>query len=187
MIGDFGLSRTMRDASLDLHEDAVVFPRGVNSEAVHTAGVGTAAYASPEQVTTDDYDSSADIYSLGLILLELFSNFTSEHERAKGFNDCRAGRVVAPWLRQTYPQVSEFILMCTETKPILRPTCSDILSAMEKMNESGSLQLAEIEMLQREISSKDIIIKRQQEMLSEKDDKIASLQRRLAELEGNSG
>ena len=61
MIGDFGLSRMMRDASLDLHEDAVVFPRGVNSEAVHTAGVGTAAYASPEQVTTDDYDSSADI------------------------------------------------------------------------------------------------------------------------------
>ena len=76
--------------------------------------------------------------------------------------------------------------MCTETKPILRPTCSDMLSAMEKMNESGSLQLAEIDMLQREISSKDIIIKRQQEMLSEKDVKIASLQRRLAELEGNS-
>jgi serine/threonine protein kinase len=37
-----------------------------------TAGVGTRSYASPEQMKGgSDYDSSTDIYSLGIILFEL--------------------------------------------------------------------------------------------------------------------
>ena len=89
MIGDFGLSKMMRDATSDPRaNDAIILPRGYGGGA-HTAGVGTASYASPEQIATKTYGTAADIYSLGLILLELFSNFTSDHERAKAFHDCR--------------------------------------------------------------------------------------------------
>ena len=107
MIGDFGLSKRMRDANrvdIDPQTNAIILPLGLNDDN-HTAGVGTASYASPEQITSKTYGTAADIFSLGLITLELFSNFTSEHERAKAFHDCRHNREVAPWMKRYYPNI----------------------------------------------------------------------------------
>ena len=36
----------------------------------NTVGVGTHSYASPEQLNRKDYDSSSDVYSLGIILFD---------------------------------------------------------------------------------------------------------------------
>lgn len=69
MLGDFGLSKMVRDAN-DLGADydaaqtnAIVLPGGYNN-GVHTAGVGTASYASPEQTTSKNYGTAADSESL---------------------------------------------------------------------------------------------------------------------------
>jgi serine/threonine protein kinase len=74
-VGDFGLSRESSDSSqVGIEgEPAVVkgsMNLGYNMDI--TAGVGTRSYASPEQMKGgSDYDSSTDIYSLGIILFEL--------------------------------------------------------------------------------------------------------------------
>jgi hypothetical protein len=61
-----------------------------------------------------------------MILLELFSNFTSEHERAKAFQKCRHRRELEPWLEETYPDVSALVLACTQNDRSRRPTTSNI-------------------------------------------------------------
>lgn len=48
----------------------------------HSYGLGTQLYASPEQLSQSNYDFSTDIYSVGLIIVEMFANFGSMMERA---------------------------------------------------------------------------------------------------------
>ena len=177
MIGDFGLSKRMRDANrvdIDPQTNAIILPLGLNDDN-HTAGVGTASYASPEQITSKTYGTAADIFSLGLITLELFSNFTSEHERAKAFHDCRHNREVAPWMKRYYPEVSALILACTQIDWTRRPSAKDILSTAV-FQESGN----GAEILRAELRTKDRLIQSQKEQLKEKDELIERLQLRLA-------
>jgi serine/threonine protein kinase len=72
-VGDFGLSRESSDNSSGAEAEPVMTGSenyGYNGDI--TAGVGTRSYASPEQMKGgSDYDSSTDIYSLGIILFEL--------------------------------------------------------------------------------------------------------------------
>lgn len=214
MIGDFGLSKMIRDAN-NTATTTTTNNRGVGMESSniiilppphyshnknndttihhHTAGVGTASYASPEQIASKTYGTAADIYSLGLILLELFSNFTSEHERAKAFHDCRYDRELPSLMKRRYPEVSTLILSCTQIDWRRRPTSDDIQSAcislFQKQQRRGStssgaeVYRAELRALEDEMTKKDRLVRSQREELKEKDDIIENLKRRLAELE----
>jgi translation initiation factor 2-alpha kinase 1 len=194
MIGDFGLSKMISDANTNEHLHTttttnVIVQQQHNSNGHHTVGVGTASYASPEQITSKTYGPASDIYSLGLILLELIGNFTSEHERAKAFHDCRYKREVMPWLCQEYPEISLLILSCTETDPTRRPLASDILTAELLTNDGtrGGHMVqnlkTELSLLKMDILRKDNIIESQAQQLKEKDNIIENLNRRLANLE----
>uniref|UniRef100_A0A7S0LGX4 Protein kinase domain-containing protein n=1 Tax=Coccolithus braarudii TaxID=221442 RepID=A0A7S0LGX4_9EUKA len=50
---------------------------------VHTAGMGTATYMAPEVVNGDEYDLKADVWSLGVVFLELFMGKLSEAQKNK--------------------------------------------------------------------------------------------------------
>ncbi|CAO3651471.1 unnamed protein product [Cunninghamella blakesleeana] len=54
----------------------------------HTIGVGTRTYASPEQLAYSGkpYNEKVDIYSLGIILFELYQPFSTFMERADAIN-----------------------------------------------------------------------------------------------------
>jgi serine/threonine protein kinase len=92
----------------------------------HTAGIGTASYAAPEQVNSENYGAEADVYSLGLILLELLCSFSTEHERLQTFRDCRISRRVPIDIEDLYPKAAETILRCTEPAQELRPRAEDL-------------------------------------------------------------
>lgn len=131
-IGDFGLSKLLREANNDedfteesFSHDALAplnITKGKGRKFTQeplTQGVGTSSYAAPEQLKSQSYGTEADIFSLGLILLELFSSFDSEHERAKIFHDCRKGILPNRFIRgDTYLQnIGELILACTSINP----------------------------------------------------------------------
>jgi len=199
-LGDFGLSKMVIDAN-NTHSgadnnnnpssqtNAIILPTGYINDNIHTAGVGTASYASPEQITSKNYTTAADIYSLGLILLELFGNFTSEHERAKAFHECRRDRVVAPWMKRYYPEVSALILACTQEDWERRPTAMDIQAAgvFQEKGNGAEIFRAELRALKVEMARKDGVIQSQKEEMREKDEMIENLRRRLAEVESGMG
>lgn len=51
---------------------------GESSDKEHTADVGTRLYMSPEQMSGQAYTAKVDVFSLGLILLELFVSGPSD-------------------------------------------------------------------------------------------------------------
>jgi len=212
-IGDFGLSKMIQNANNnsnvgatehDLYHPAVsssaiMFPAEQTKIAlqpaawtfndVHTKGVGTASYAAPEQISQKHYGPKADIFSLGLILLELFSNFTSDHERAKAFHDCRYRGELAPWMKRTYPEVSALVLACTHQDWRLRPSASEIQAAALFRETGNGVEIyrAELRSLKKEMLKKDDVIQMQKDQLEEKDSIIENLKRQLKMSESRNG
>ena len=143
-----------------------------------TAGVGTASYAAPEQVAATTYGREADIFSFGLILLELLCCFSTEHERMQTFYECRHHRILPDEIEKNYPLVARTILGCTEPNASKRPSAEDLLSIDilkgSHKAASGPPHVATIEKLQETLSEKD-------REIAEKDRIIEELR---SELEG---
>jgi len=98
--------------------------------------VGTIAYSSPEQLLGDDahVGEKADMYAVGLVLLELLMCFPTHHERAATFRDVRGGlnsikgrRRVPQSLVEKLPRVAELILCLCDPDPEKRPSAQNLL------------------------------------------------------------
>ncbi|RUS73257.1 hypothetical protein EGW08_018976, partial [Elysia chlorotica] len=89
-IGDFGLAKievlSQGSESLSVFKTWKDIPYIKDN---HTSGVGTSAYASPEQLEGSLYDSKSDMFSLGVILFEIFHVFSTEMERVKSIEKIR--------------------------------------------------------------------------------------------------
>ncbi|PHJ25547.1 eif2 kinase if2k-b [Cystoisospora suis] len=86
-----------------------------------TTGVGTSAYAPPEQLEGGRYDYAVDIWALGLIVLDLYTRCETAMERAMNFRSAREGRL-PPSLCSAYPWVVPFCRWCLQKNPANRPT-----------------------------------------------------------------
>lgn len=148
-----------------------------------TAGIGTASYASPEQVSSKRYSNKADIFSLGLILLELVCSFSTEHERYQVFNDCRHKRRLPKDVLE-YPTLAKVILHCTDPVPHSRPKAEDIAQLDFQLMEANAVSLTELsrqgcvtetENLRKLLTEKEQKLVRLEEKLMEKDRLIAEL------------
>ncbi|KAF1374093.1 hypothetical protein PFLUV_G00245670 [Perca fluviatilis] len=158
-IGDFGLA--CRDIIMDGHTSTT----SPSSDSSHTTGVGTFVYAAPEQLKGSHYDSKSDMYSIGVLALELFQPFGTEMERVRTLGDLREGKIPDSFC-QRWPVLTKFIMKLTNKDPSVRPTAS--------------------ELLQSELfCSKDIVIHGLQRRVEEQEEEIMQLRRQISRLQSS--
>mmetsp|Transcript_103626 Transcript_103626/g.155198 ORF Transcript_103626/g.155198 Transcript_103626/m.155198 type:complete len:772 (-) Transcript_103626:253-2568(-) len=130
-----------------------------------TAGVGTASYASPEQVKSRSYGTAADIFSVGLILLELVSCFETEHERLHNFQQCR-NQCLPACITEHYPDIGDAILSCTRNDPSQRPLARDLLKMM--VARRSSKPHTDVHVLKGQLIEKEQQLEQHKQELAEK-------------------
>ncbi|NXP91078.1 E2AK1 kinase, partial [Passerina amoena] len=120
-IGDFGLA--CKDL---LWDDA---DQGFQTERIngltHTSGVGTCLYASPEQLQGSHYDFKSDMYSLGVVLLELFQPFGTEMERTEVLTHLRTGQIPHTFYKK-WPTQAKYVKLLTSARATERPTAPQL-------------------------------------------------------------
>uniref|UniRef100_A0A3Q2UMG0 Eukaryotic translation initiation factor 2-alpha kinase 1 n=1 Tax=Fundulus heteroclitus TaxID=8078 RepID=A0A3Q2UMG0_FUNHE len=156
-IGDFGLA--CRDMIVDGHK-RTISPGG---ESTHTSGVGTFVYAAPEQLNGSHYDSKSDMYSIGVLALELFQPFGTEMERVRTLGDLREGKIPDSF-RHRWPVLTKYIIKLTSKDPSLRPAASQLLGS-------------------ELFSNKDMVIVGLQKRVVEQEEEIVQLRMQISRLQ----
>ncbi|BFZ01589.1 hypothetical protein BsWGS_04628 [Bradybaena similaris] len=119
-VGDFGLAT---EVIVQQHEESEPV---YSSLGKHTAEVGTTLYMSPEQIARKPYDLKVDIFSLGLIFLELWVPFSTDMERIRTLQDAKR-HILPSRFRRELPAESELVCKMTSSDPAARPITGDIL------------------------------------------------------------
>jgi serine/threonine protein kinase len=106
--------------------------------------MGTPEYMSPEQVEGKRVDERADIYSLGIILYELFTGrvpFTGDSAIAVGFKQMKekppSPRSIAPYLPE---EIEAIILRCLQKNPLERySSVTELRSELERVTPKSKV------------------------------------------------
>ncbi|NWI14314.1 E2AK1 kinase, partial [Crypturellus soui] len=120
-IGDFGLA--CKDLLWD-DADQWLKTNRING-LTHTSGVGTCLYASPEQLQGSHYDFKSDMYSMGVILLELFQPFGTEMERTEVLMHLRNDHIPSSFYKK-WPIQAKYVKLLTSKTPSQRPTAAQL-------------------------------------------------------------
>ena len=141
-VGDFGLSReTNNDLDISSNDEDEGSMHEDGEE--NTAGVGTRAYASPEQINGSDYDNSTDIYSLGFILFELTFQMSTGMERHIMFSRLRQGTIPEEWATKvagSFPILHSMLSAMLSPTPAERPSADDVVRMMDKLLGEFTIQ-----------------------------------------------
>lgn len=98
--------------------------------------VGTASYLSPEQVTAEPVGTAADVYSLGLVLLECLTGKREYPGSAVEVALARLSR--APAVPTTLPDGWHGLLTAmTDRDPARRPTCGPVAEDLHAIARGG--------------------------------------------------
>jgi serine/threonine protein kinase len=149
-VGDFGLSRENSNAAGAITDDSSVqdveddADEPINMmDAENTAGVGTRAYASPEQMRGSKYDASTDIYSLGIMLFELCYPMYTAMERCERFGDIRKQKFPAYWIssvKKSFPKMHELLVCMLSESASERPSANEVFDEVDSLLGEYSVQ-----------------------------------------------
>ena len=163
-IGDFGLAKNENNKNkepgkknlfLSNFNDFQFMDAGGE---IMTVGIGTQYYCSPEQKQSNKYDFKTDIYSLGIIIFEMFYKFNSLMERDITLRKINVEQIYPDDMKEKCGNnVATLVKICTNHDPNLRPTIKELLK--NKLIPSSS-------------QKKDIIIKQFKEQFLEKNIKL---------------
>ena len=139
----------------------------LNMPAFHlTSGIGTTTYSSPEQKFSNDYSTSSDIYSAGLILVELLMwgekdvlrrrMFKTDMHRLTVFQQLRDDPSDLPQeIVREYPQFAPIIEAMLSHIPHSRPTAKELLKLPHFGKKTTRELLSVIEAKNKTIEDKE--------------------------------
>ncbi|XP_069066258.1 eukaryotic translation initiation factor 2-alpha kinase 1 isoform X2 [Pleurodeles waltl] len=163
-IGDFGLA--CRDI---IQDETVPWSKTDNIKgSTRTSGVGTSLYAAPEQLQGSRYDFKSDMYSVGMILLELFQPFGTEMERNEVLTALRNGHVPVAFNEQ-WPVQTKYVKLLTSTLSSQRPSAAHILESELFHNTENVINNLQKKVVQQE-EEIEKLKERIQLLLSERDE-----------------
>lgn len=188
LIGDFGLARN------DMFQRASPSKRSYSLPSdMLTTDVGTSLYASPEQLSNIDYNYKSDIFSLGIILFEMFQPFNTEMERIKTLTNVRQGNI-PPEFSDKWPKLAHHIKSMVNEDPIRRPSADELLHSELFISKDQIIQSlkAKVNHLQDVNRKKDVVIAAKNSQIAvlrgklgasakENDQKIRVMEKKLCE------
>jgi serine/threonine protein kinase len=152
-IGDLGLAKTV--LAQDMAESGSVDE------------VGTFLYTAPE-MKTGKCSPACDVYSLGIVLVEIFSSFSTGMERAKVLSTLD---LPGEWVT-AHPLQTQLARRMVAPDPVDRPSCSQILGELvhdglwEQPRSFIRLQ-EQIDKLQAQLESKQVEATQLRQLLDE--------------------
>ncbi|CAF3887324.1 unnamed protein product [Adineta steineri] len=175
-LGDFGLA-TLFDSKItyDSPEDFI------NDE---SKSIGTPLYIPPEQLHSNNCAATtkSDLYSLGIVLFELFNIFQTEMERKCCISNLRIQTKVNEEFSKLYPFETDIIEQLVSFESENRPSAEQILTMYTKRmkeqmkkKQNYSEQMI-IEQLRKELRDKDLKIQQLQKELNDRNTKIQQLE-----------
>ncbi|XP_071485244.1 interleukin-1 receptor-associated kinase 4-like [Diadema antillarum] len=132
---DFGL---VRDRSESLGTDATHFNTQIT--------IGSTLYMAPE-AASGEYSYRTDVYSFGLVLLELLTGMLNRHEAFilsvvdSRMEECGEDKVklidplASDWNKESAVVMYDLAMDCTDQKPRRRPTISELCRKLEATKE----------------------------------------------------
>ena len=136
-IGDFGLAKNDDNKSKDSNNNINFFLNNYNDfqlmdsgGEIMTVGIGTQYYCSPEQKESNKYDFKTDIYSLGIIIFEMFYKFNSLMERDITLRKINVEEIYPSDMEEKCGKnVAILVKKCTNHNPKKRPTIEELLKS----------------------------------------------------------
>merc|ERR1712218_76877 len=189
-LGDFGLARDELVLAPDTGQApntpqdllTVTFRPGAGAA---TSGVGTTAYAAPEQLSgCGRVERSSDLYSAGVVLWELFTPTATEMERVVGINMLRARdpRSVDT-LRTQHPHIADIAWRLTSLEPGERPGARQLLEEVFSDKDIAVLERdKEMEALRGTLKLQTAQILKQEQLIAQQNKEIEILRILLAKV-----
>ncbi|EKX53892.1 hypothetical protein GUITHDRAFT_84326 [Guillardia theta CCMP2712] len=120
-LGDFGLAREIAKCAGDTEEAS---PHSYSSN--HTQGVGTQVYASPEQLKGRQCSDKSDIFSLGLLIVEVHHVFRTGMERVMTLSNARQSMFPESFDRD-FRFMSAMARKCVSDNLDKRPSAAELM------------------------------------------------------------
>lgn len=171
-IGDLGLATTFSRSD---SETGFLNNNQGGSGGSKSSEVGTVLYMAPEVSAGKFYNEKSDVFSLGIVLVEIFNSFSTGMERVKVLQDARHCIFSEEWvaLHPVAHNLAQRMLHSKSEDPSARPSCFDVLEELMAKD------------LCKNQSMKGWVVKLQnqvrtlQERLKSQDEEIARLQKLL--------
>eukprot|EP00916_Digyalum_oweni_P004442 GHVL01007876.1.p1 GENE.GHVL01007876.1~~GHVL01007876.1.p1 ORF type:complete len:615 (+),score=162.34 GHVL01007876.1:149-1993(+) len=142
IIGDFGLAtlskniknNNIKNISNNIKNMSNNIKNDVEEDSIfNTMGVGTCIYAPYEQLHTNTYGPSVDVWALGLIVVDLYTRTKTVMERALILSNAREG-ILPDGFENDYPREAQIIKEWVNVDAASRPTSEELYLKYKRSN-----------------------------------------------------